>query len=125
MKSTWKTWALGAVTAVALAIPVVVYAKSAKFDPDVRLGQWKVSLEEQLVKTVTVQVQRVRGSDRTFINARFGREGTTFENGRRVYLKDTEWTTVVWNVNQSPNGKQLIINAYDGEVQLRHVKVQF
>ena len=125
MNMKWKNVAVWAALTAAVAIPVAAYAKSAKYEPNARLGQWRVSLEERLVKTVRVDVQRVRGSDKTFINARFGREGQTFENGRRVYLRDTEWTTVTWNVNQAPNGKELIITAYEGEVQLRHVKVQY
>ena len=49
----------------------------------------------------------------------------TFEGGRRVYLRHGDWETVTWNVNEAPNGKELIFNAYDGEVLLRKVRVKY
>jgi hypothetical protein len=126
-KIVWSGLALAMGLAL-LAGPSITEARrsnSATFTPNVRMGQWRTSLEERTVRTLTVEVQRVSGSDRTFINARFGREGHTFEGGRRVYLRGSDWTTVTWNVNQAPNGRELILNAYDGQVQLRRVHVQY
>ena len=72
-----------------------------------------------------MEIQRVRGGSDTFINARFGRESQTFEGGRRVYVTSGDWETATWNVNQAPNGKELIFNAYNGDVLLRKVKVKY
>ncbi len=129
MKSTWIRIVAFACLATMMALPQNAEARrrsrSQTFEPNVRIGQWRVDLEEREVKTITVEVQRVRGSNRTFMNARFGREGQTFEGGRRVYLRHTDWETVTWQVNQSPNGRPLIFNAYDGEIMLRKVTVQY
>ena len=130
MKTKWTRWVLTlAIGAAVLALPLAAAAKkdnsTQTFAPEARMGQWRTALEERIVKTITVEVQRVGGDSKTFINARFGREGTTFEGGRRVYLPNAEATTVTWNVNQAPNGKELIFNAYEGQVQLRKVTVQY
>jgi predicted phosphodiesterase len=110
------------------AFPLAAAAKeksSQTFEPNASLGQWRVSVQERMVKTITVEIKRVRGDNNTFINARFGRESQTFEGGRRVYLRHGDWETVTWNVNEAPNGKELIFNAYDGEVLLRKVRVKY
>lgn len=129
MKTKWTRIALFACLAAMIALPMEAEAKkksrSQTFEPNARIGQWRVSLQEREVKSITVEVQRVRGNDKTFMNARFGREGQTFEGGRRVYLRHTNWETVTWQVNQSPNGRELIFNAYDGEIMLRKVTVQY
>lgn len=130
MNSKWRFWIVVLAGVVAgLAFPLEAAAKkdqsSQTFAPEARMGQWRTALEERVVKSITVEVQRISGDSKTFINARFGREGTTFEGGRRVYLPNADATTVTWNVNQAPNGKELIINAYEGQVQLRKVTVQY
>lgn len=117
-----------AIVAVVLGFSLEALAKeksSQTFEPNVRLGQWKVTLAERVVKTIAVEIQRVGGGNDTFINARFGRESQTFEGGRRVYVTSGDWETATWNVNEAPNGKELIFNAYNGEVLLRKVRVKF
>lgn len=128
MNTTWIRITAFATLAAMMVLPLDAEAKkkrSQTFEPNARIGQWRVSLEEREVKTITVEVQRVRGNDKTFMNARFGREGQTFEGGRRVYLRNTDWQTVTWQVNQAPNGSELIFNAYDGDIMLRKVTVQY
>lgn len=128
MNMTWTRIVTLASLAAMLTLPLEAEAKKSRsqtFEPNARIGQWRVSLEERVVKTITVEVQRVRGNDKTFMNARFGREGQTFEGGRRVYLRNTNWETVTWQVNQAPNGSELIFNAYDGDIMLRKVTVQY
>ena len=82
-------------------------------------------MKEAPVKRVFARVRRLSGGNGTFINARFGRKSTTFENGRRVYLKTDQTIDVVWTVNQAPGGQPLIINAYDGKVLLEAVVVDY
>lgn len=130
MNAKWMRWAMAIATgAVVLAFPLAAAAKKddskQTFAPEALMGQWRTALAERVVKTITVEVQRVRGDAKTFINARFGREGTTFDGGRRVYLPNAETATVTWNVNQAPGGKELIFNAYEGQVQLHKVTVQY
>ena len=128
MKANWMRWMALAGMAAVMAFPMEAAAKkksSQTFEPNARIGQWRVSLEERVVKTITVEIQRVRGGSDTFINARFGRESQTFESGRRVYVTSGDWETATWNVNQAPNGKELIFNAYNGDVLLRKVKVKY
>jgi len=127
MKATWMRWMALAGMAAVMAFPLEAAAKkkSQTFEPNARLGQWRVTLEEREVETITVEIQRVRGGIDTFINARFGRESQTFEGGRRVYVTSGDWETATWNVNQAPNGKELIFNAYNGDVLLRKVKVKY
>jgi hypothetical protein len=125
MKTSWTRREI--LTGVALAaLPLRASARSARqvFTPNVTLRQWRQRLEERAVKTITAEVQRTKGSNKTFINARFHGE-TTFEGGRRVYLPDTSWMTVTWTVNRAPNGKELVFNAYDGEALLRKVTVEY
>lgn len=114
--------------AAVMAFPVEASARKRSrqtFEPNARMGQWRVTLEERMVKTITMEIQRVRGGNDTFINARFGRESQTFDGGRRVYVTSDDWETATWNVNQAPNGKDLIFNAYNGDVLLRKVSVQY
>lgn len=132
MKTNWLKWiTLVGVGLMMVTLPQDALAKKKKksssdtFEPNVSMGQWRVSLPEREVKTITAEVRRTRGDRNTFINARFGRESQTFEGGRRVYLASGDWETVVWQVNQPPYGKELIINAYQGDVFLRKVRVQY
>jgi len=125
MKTTWtRRQILGGLALAASPARALARSASQVFAPNVALGQWRQRLEERVVKTVVAEIQRTRGSNKTFINARFHGE-TTFEGGRRVYLPDTSWMTVTWTVNRAPNGKELVFNAYDGQVQLRKVTVTY
>jgi hypothetical protein len=111
--------------AAALLAPAMVMAGRHLYTPKSNIGQWKQTIPEGVVKEIRAEVKRVKGSNKTFINARFGREGKTFENGRRVYLTSGDTEKVVWKVNAAPNGKDLIINAYEGEVFLSGVAVEY
>lgn len=86
--------------------------------------QWKQNLPERSVAKVVAEVRRVRGDSNTFLNLRYG-SGQSFENGRQVFLKDGNYTTVSWTVNRAPGGQPLVLNAYKGEVQLRTVIVTY
>lgn len=97
----------------------------ALFKPQATIGQWKQTIKERKVKRVEAQVRRTSGSNKTFVNLRFGRNGKTFENGRRIFLTSDKKQKVVWKVDQAPNGEELIMNAYDGKVFLQSVKVVF
>ena len=128
MKTNWIRWMALVSMAAVMAFPLEASAKkksSQTFEPNARMGQWRVTLEERVVKTITVEIQRVRGDKDTFINARFGRESQTLEGGRRVYVTSGDWETATWNVNQAPNGKERIFNAYNGDILLRKVRAHY
>ncbi|MCB0359661.1 MAG: hypothetical protein KDD44_08495 [Bdellovibrionales bacterium] len=120
------------VFAVAL-LPSLAFAQQS-FPENVRIGDgkngaifnsWSARLENQPVLQVTASVQRVRGGDDTYINARFG-EGSTFENGRRVNLSSGNVEEITWNVGGiRPDGRPLVIKAYNGEVIVRTVSVTY
>lgn len=44
---------------------------------------------------------------------------------KREHLTNNKETVFWWNVNQAPNGKPLVINAYNGEVMLKVVSIAF
>ena len=91
--------------------------------PNVR---WKQQVQERPIAKVAVQVWRVSGGDDTFINLRYGDKGDTFENGKRVYLKDDKKQRVEFQVNgEAPNGRPLVLIAYNGVVKLRWVGVYY
>jgi hypothetical protein len=87
-------------------------------------SQWKQLIDEKQVQNVTIRLQKRAGGNDTFVNLRFGR-GDTFENGRRVYLTDTSMQTVTWNVAAAPNGQELVLNAYNGEVYVESVRINY
>lgn len=87
-------------------------------------GQWSQTLKEAPVKEVHVHLQRVKGTDETYVNLRFGKNGQTLDGSKKVHLKGTKAMWVRWNVgNTAPGGKPLILNAYDGEVKVNKVVV--
>lgn len=93
---------------------------------NVTLGQWVQAVREAPVKRVVARVRSLSTSRKTYINARFGRGGTTFEGGRRVYLEPGQEVDVEWNVGgQTPGGQPLILNAYEGKVLLLRVVVDY
>jgi len=77
------------------------------------------------VASVTAVVQRIGGGADTFINLRYGRDGHTFDGGKRVFLKDGRTHQVHWNVNESPHGRQLVMNAYKGTVRVVSVEIRY
>lgn len=90
-----------------------------------RFGNWTQSVREDPIESVTVSLRRSSGGNDTYVNLRFQGSGT-FENGRRVYLTDTRDQSITWNVGgKSPQGRPLVLNAYNGEVQVDRVAVAF
>lgn len=88
--------------------------------------RWSQNISERPVRSVIVTLERRSGSNDTFVNLRFGLNGQTFENGRRVYLRDNSRQSITWNVNgEAPGGRPLVLNAYKGEVYVDHVRVEF
>lgn len=87
--------------------------------------KWTQGLPERPVQSVSITLRRQSGGDGTFVNLRFG-DGSTFENGKREYLRGGGTTTVNFEVGgQTPNGQPLVLNAYDGEVYVQSVRVSF
>jgi len=104
-----------------------------KFHPKQTLGDGKngrlfsnfsANLREAPVKEIIANVIKISGGDDVYINARFGNDGHTLENGKRNPVTQTKRHQVRWNVgNVSPGGKPLFIKAYNGEVKLLFVQV--
>ena len=113
------------IAAVALVGPLAILANTHRFEVNAEIGQWRQSIPEAVVKEVRMEVKRTQGSDKTYLNARFGKDGTTFEGGRRVQIKGGDTQKIVWKVNQAPKGQDLIINCYDGKVYVTKVGVEY
>ncbi|MDF3130276.1 hypothetical protein P0Y35_13795 [Kiritimatiellaeota bacterium B1221] len=85
-------------------------------------GQWEKSVKDAPVKEVRMRVKHIKG-DKAYINLRF-KGGDALDGGKRIYLTPGKEAKVSWNVGgQHPNGKPLVLNAYDGEVKILKVAV--
>ena len=82
-------------------------------------------LTKCLMKTVSVARELLRPFFFPFINLRYGRDGHTFDGGKRIFLKDGRTHKVHWNVNESPHGRQLVMNAYKGTVRVVSVEIRY
>lgn len=88
-------------------------------------AKWSQRIQDRGVESVMAVVRRQSGGNGTYVNLRYG-DDSTFENGKRVYLKDNRSQSVSWNVGgQAPGGRPLVLNAYDGEVVLESVEVRY
>lgn len=86
--------------------------------------QWEQNVGNDRVSRVYVRLRKKSGGGDTYVNLRF-KSGGTFENGKRVYLKDNGSHEFGWIVNDSPNGRPLLLNVYKGEVVVEQVRVIF
>lgn len=90
-----------------------------------RFAKWSQKIAEKNIDSVTVFLRKQSGGDDTYVNLRFG-DGATFENGRRVYLRDNGEQDVTWRVGgKTPQGLPLVLNAYNGEVAISRVVVSY
>lgn len=88
-----------------------------------RWGQFNQVLPDFTYYEVRVKMRRVSGGNDTFVNLRFGREGQTLDGSKRVYLRDDKVFEEVWRFDRiRPNDKPLILNAYNGEVEVLRVR---
>ena len=89
-----------------------------------RWGQFSQILPEKAYYQAKVKMRRVSGGDDTFVNLRFGKDGATLDGSKRVYLKSGDTVEETWTFDRTvPNGKPLILNAYNGEVEVFRVLV--
>jgi hypothetical protein len=87
--------------------------------------KWTKNIQDRPVERVEIILRRTQGSDSTYVNLRYGND-STFENGKREHLRSTNITTKTWNVGGArPNGKQLVLNVYKGEVYIEEVRVVY
>ncbi len=90
-----------------------------------RFGQWRQQVQERQIQSILVILQKSSGGKDTFVNLRFN-GGQTFDNGRRVYLQDTNVQSVEFNLaGTAPQGQPLVLNVYNGEVHLSTVVVRY
>ena len=101
-----------------------------RFQPNVvispQTGKWTQPIQNRPVSRIDCQVDRVSGGDDTYINFRFGNDGHTVPGGKRFYLtKDGRTKLRIPLDGMSPNGKPLVVNAYNGSVKIVFVTVHF
>ena len=116
------------------AIPLIAVASVVQeFSPRVEISdgkdgrvfrKWVQPIREFRVHEVRAKLYRKAGGDDCYVNLRFGNDGDTFEGGKRVRLTTDEGVEARWTVNASPNGKPLVMNAYNGTVYVRYVTVR-
>lgn len=88
-------------------------------------GRWTHSPQNIAISQVSFKLRKFSGGDDAYLNLRFG-DGDTFENGRRVYIQDNSQNTVTFSAgNKSPNGQQLVLNAYNGGFIITGYKIKY
>ncbi|MCB9030223.1 MAG: hypothetical protein H6619_04165 [Deltaproteobacteria bacterium] len=111
-----------------------LYAQTLRYDIGFLIGdgqqgrvykKWESQIENRSVRSVSITLRKQKGGNDSFVNLRYG-SGNTFENGKRVYLRDRETHTVFFNVGgESPNGRPLVLNAYNSEVYVEKAIVEY
>ena len=82
------------------------------------------SVSNSPLKTVYVRLRKTKGGSDAYVNMRLRGEGT-FENGRRIYLKDNDEREISFNAGGvTPGGKDLVLNAYNGEFHVVDIRVE-
>ncbi|MCB0345223.1 MAG: hypothetical protein KDD66_08890 [Bdellovibrionales bacterium] len=89
-------------------------------------AKWSHVPQDRPIEQIRITLSRVSGGDDTFVNLRFD-GGDTFENGKRVSVRGGKaLTTGVWSLGgQRAGGKALVLNAYNGEVRIGRVDIQY
>ena len=83
----------------------------------------RTSTKNRPVESVRIRLRKLSGGDDAYVNLRFD-GSSTLENGKRVFLGDNNSREAVWNAgNVHPNGKQLVLNAYKGEILVESVEI--
>lgn len=86
--------------------------------------QWRETVANRRIERVEAVLRRTSGANDTFVNLRFG-NGEAFENGKQIQISNNDSQTVAWQVGSRPEGQPLVLNAYNGEIQLERVIVYF
>lgn len=87
--------------------------------------QWQGSVKNQPISTVEVRLRKEKGGRDVYVNLRFG-NGSTIDGSKRIALEDNTFQNAIWNVDgDMPNGKDLILNVYNGEAYVESVTVTF
>jgi hypothetical protein len=105
-------------------------AEEQKFEPRMDIspqtGKWKQAVKEKPIQRIDCTVRRIAGGEDTFINFRFGDDGTTFPGGKRFYLTDDKQTSLKIPIDgMTPGNKPLVINAYNGTVKILYVTIHY
>lgn len=111
-----------------MVLPIPVQAETQTFDVNRVISEgnsWRTALPDRPVESVEVILRREPGSSTdTYVNMRF--EGAeTFESGRRAQVDRSSNHALTWNVNAEPQGRPLILNAYNGEVYVDRIRVRY
>lgn len=84
--------------------------------------EWNTNIPNRPLKRIEVTLERERGTRDTFVNLGFA-NSANFEP-MRVYLRDDGQTTITWDTrNERPNGRPLVMKAYNGKVYLKGARL--
>ena len=87
--------------------------------------QWRQSIANNGVKRITAVLQKKSGGRDVYVNLRFG-SGSALERGKRVFLPDGREVSASWQLNgERANGRELVMNSYNGEVFLKEVSIEY
>ncbi len=89
-------------------------------------AKWTHVPQNKPIETIRITLSRVSGGNDTFVNLRF-EGGPALENGKRInVLGGKALTTGSWSLGgKSSNGKALVLNAYNGEVRVGRVTIEY
>ncbi len=88
-------------------------------------AKWFEDIGNAAIGKVTVKLQKRSGGRDAYVNLRFG-DDDTLEGGKREYLDDNSFKTISWDVGgESSRNRPLVLNAYNSEVLIESVKVEF
>ena len=86
-------------------------------------AKWVRGIDNRKVEKISFTIQRLQGGKDSYVNLRF-EGGDTFGGGKRFSsISSVSAKTYEVEVNESPNGKPLIMTAYNGEFNLVDVTI--
>src|SRR5690606_19137672 len=90
-----------------------------------RFGKWQYKPKEVPIDSIEVTMRKEKGQNDTYVNLRLG-NNHTLEGGRRVFVNSTNPEKARWTANgKLPKGNPLILNAYNGEVYIESVTINY
>lgn len=88
-------------------------------------AKWSYLTKGHPIVSIDVTVRKRAGGKNAYLNLRFGKD-KTLDNAKRAYLKDNSTQTFTWNIGgKRSRGRPLILNAYNGEVEVISANVTY
>jgi len=85
----------------------------------------KVVQDPRRIKRVELTLRLKEGSEKTYVNLRFGEYGDAFEQGKRAYFTNGKLLTTSFLVGEPSRTRPLVLNVYEGEVYVAEVRAFF